>query len=70
MVLRPARPSWCYGTPGLARARQLAGLALRDLARQEAAEHALASTRCSTTPMTHRQPECRSCSDTVHPLHT
>jgi lantibiotic biosynthesis protein len=25
----PARPSWCYGTPGIARAGQLAGLALR-----------------------------------------
>ncbi|MEO7193470.1 MAG: lanthionine synthetase C family protein [Pseudonocardiaceae bacterium] len=44
----PARPSWCYGTPGLARAQQLAGLALRDLARQDAAEHALA--RCLSDP--------------------
>ena len=25
---RPGRPSWCYGTPGVARALQLAGLAL------------------------------------------
>lgn len=43
-----ARPSWCYRTPGLARAQQLAGLALRDLARQQAAEHALA--RCLSDP--------------------
>lgn len=37
----PGRPSWCYGTPGIARAQQLAGLALRDTARQDLAEHAL-----------------------------
>ncbi len=37
----PPRPSWCYGTPGLARAQQLAALALRDTARQHLAEHAL-----------------------------
>ncbi|WP_353946454.1 lanthionine synthetase C family protein [Streptomyces sp. HUAS MG91] len=35
------RPSWCYGTAGLARAQQLAALALGDRARQDAAEHAL-----------------------------
>ncbi|MGY0231403.1 lanthionine synthetase C family protein [Longispora urticae] len=40
----PARPSWCYGTPGLARAQQLAGIALHDPGRQQAAEDAL--TRC------------------------
>ncbi|WP_437436751.1 lanthionine synthetase LanC family protein [Salinispora arenicola] len=28
----PARPSWCYGTPGVARAQQLAGTALDDAA--------------------------------------
>lgn len=44
----PARPSWCYGTPGLARAQQLASLAVGDLARQEAAEHAL--TSCLSDP--------------------
>lgn len=38
----PARPSWCYGTPGLARAQQLAALALDDLQRQRRAEDALA----------------------------
>lgn len=38
---RPGRPSWCYGTLGLARAQQLAGTALADPARQRLAEHAL-----------------------------
>ncbi|GAA0384241.1 lanthionine synthetase C family protein [Streptomyces luteireticuli] len=37
----PMRPSWCYGTPGLARAQQLAGIALGDAARQRMAEDAL-----------------------------
>jgi hypothetical protein len=37
----PARPSWCYGTPGLARAQQLAGIVLGDTARQRMVEHAL-----------------------------
>jgi hypothetical protein len=37
------RPSWCYGTPGIARALQLAALALNDIARQQAAEAALAA---------------------------
>ena len=44
----PDRPSWCYGTPGLARAQQLAGLARADTARQQAAENALA--RCLNDP--------------------
>jgi hypothetical protein len=44
----PSRPSWCYGTPGLARAQQLAGLAVGDPARQQVAEHALA--RCLSDP--------------------
>lgn len=38
----PARPSWCYGTPGLARALQLAGLALDDPRRRRTGEEALA----------------------------
>jgi lantibiotic biosynthesis protein len=42
--LGPARPSWCYGTPGIARALQLAALATGDSARQERAEDAFA--RC------------------------
>lgn len=44
----PGRPSWCYGTPGIARAQQLAGLALNDPARQHMAEDAL--LRCVTDP--------------------
>ncbi|MGW7520487.1 lanthionine synthetase LanC family protein [Streptomyces sp. NPDC054796] len=37
----PSRPSWCYSTAGLARAQQLAALALHDTARQRRAEDAL-----------------------------
>lgn len=39
---RQPRPSWCYGTPGHARAQQLAGLALNDQERMRVAERALA----------------------------
>lgn len=45
---RQARPSWCYGTPGQARAQQLAGLALDDPGRMRSAEDALAG--CVTDP--------------------
>ncbi|MCZ4123542.1 lanthionine synthetase C family protein [Streptomyces sp. H39-S7] len=45
----PLRPSWCYGTPGLARAQQLAALALGDRVRQQAAEDAL--VRCLADPV-------------------
>ncbi|MFI6634271.1 lanthionine synthetase C family protein [Nonomuraea fuscirosea] len=44
----PARPSWCYGTPGIARALQLAGIATGDHARQQRAELALAA--CLSDP--------------------
>ncbi len=44
----PLRPSWCYGTPGIARAQQLAAQALNDTARQHLAETAFAS--CVTDP--------------------
>ncbi|MBY8889218.1 lanthionine synthetase C family protein [Streptomyces sp. PTM05] len=37
----PRRPSWCYGTVGLARAQQLAALALGDSPRQAEAENDL-----------------------------
>ncbi len=37
----PATPSWCYGTPGLARAQQLAAMALGDHDRKRMAERAL-----------------------------
>jgi hypothetical protein len=36
----PRRPSWCYGTPGIARALQLAGHALHDRPRQQRADAA------------------------------
>lgn len=39
----PARPSWCYGTPGIARAQQLAAIATGDPHRRHIAEHALAT---------------------------
>ncbi|GAA4612829.1 lanthionine synthetase C family protein [Actinoallomurus liliacearum] len=39
----PARPSWCYGTPGIIRAQQLAAQAVGDLDRQRDAEQALAA---------------------------
>ncbi|MER7129296.1 lanthionine synthetase C family protein [Streptosporangium saharense] len=45
---RPLRPSWCYGTPGIARAQQLAALALVDPDRQATAEAAV--TGCLTDP--------------------
>jgi len=44
----PARPSWCYGTPGITRSTMLTALALGDTARQDAAEDALA--RCLADP--------------------
>jgi hypothetical protein len=37
----PRRPSWCYGTAGLARAQQLAASAVGDRSRQHLAEQAL-----------------------------
>ncbi|MFI8811364.1 MULTISPECIES: lanthionine synthetase C family protein [unclassified Streptomyces] len=39
----PGRPSWCYGTPGIARAGQLAAIALDDSALQREFEDALVS---------------------------
>lgn len=41
---RAGRPSWCYGTVGIARALQLAAIATHDPQRQRAAEHALATS--------------------------
>ncbi|MER5863532.1 lanthionine synthetase C family protein [Kitasatospora sp. NPDC002040] len=38
---KPLRPSWCYGTPGIARAQQLVALATGDADRQEKAELAM-----------------------------
>jgi lantibiotic biosynthesis protein len=39
--MAPGRPSWCYGTPGISRALQLAAIARGNPARQRAAEQAL-----------------------------
>ncbi|SDN10379.1 Lanthionine synthetase C-like protein [Lentzea albidocapillata subsp. violacea] len=44
----PARPSWCYGTPGIARAGQLAGIATNDVRLQQEYEQAL--VRCLDDP--------------------
>ncbi|MEV0399116.1 lanthionine synthetase C family protein [Actinoallomurus sp. NPDC050550] len=44
----PLRPSWCYGTPGIARAQQLAARALDDTARRRKAETAF--TGCVNDP--------------------
>ncbi|NUV61352.1 lanthionine synthetase C family protein [Streptomyces sp. CAI-85] len=40
---QPARQAWCYGRPGIARAQQLAALALRDSGRRQVAEDTVAS---------------------------
>jgi hypothetical protein len=45
-LVGPHRPSWCYGTPGIARAQQLAAIAVGDPARAYRAEQAL--TGCLT----------------------
>jgi hypothetical protein len=44
----PAAPSWCYGTPGLARAQQLAAIVTGDGGRKRMAERAL--LHCITDP--------------------
>ena len=44
----PLRPSWCYGTPGIARAQQLAAHALGDTTRQDNVEAAF--TACVSDP--------------------
>jgi hypothetical protein len=49
----PHRPSWCYGTPGVARAQQLAGIATNDDHRAAVAEHALTSTITDTQQLGH-----------------
>ncbi|MGA5134418.1 lanthionine synthetase C family protein [Streptomyces olivoreticuli] len=45
----PARPSWCYGTPGIARAQQLAAIATGDTKRRHAAEQHLVN--CLSDPV-------------------
>ncbi|WP_214104597.1 lanthionine synthetase C family protein [Acrocarpospora catenulata] len=49
----PARPSWCYGTPGIARALQLAALALDDPSQAQAAEQALIDCIADTAQLAH-----------------
>lgn len=44
----PQRPSWCYGTPGIARAQQIAAVATGDITRQQQVEHALSA--CLSDP--------------------
>lgn len=48
----PLAPSWCYGTPGIARAQQLAAIATGDLQRKRQVETLLADglTGCVTDP--------------------
>ncbi|MFB4315124.1 lanthionine synthetase C family protein [Actinomadura sp. 21ATH] len=47
----PARPSWCYGVAGSARAQQLAALATGDTGRQRMAEEALLRAMTARTPL-------------------
>ncbi|GIF98789.1 lanthionine synthetase C family protein [Catellatospora citrea] len=54
----PLRPSWCYGTPGIARAQQLAAQATHDTTRQYLAEFTFAA--CVNDPAQTRQLTCRS----------
>ncbi|MBT2412075.1 lanthionine synthetase C family protein [Streptomyces sp. ISL-12] len=80
----PSRPSWCYGTPGIARAGQTASIALRDIARQHTYEDALACcladprqlARLTDTSLCHGwagtyQTAWRAAQDAINPaLHT
>ncbi|GAA4945784.1 hypothetical protein HD597_006727 [Nonomuraea thailandensis] len=50
-LLGPGRPSWCYGTVGIARAQQMAAIALGDTTRQHLAEHALAACLADPTQL-------------------
>ena len=47
----PRRPSWCYGTAGIARAQQLAAIALGDTDRQLDAEDALVAALTDTAQL-------------------
>ncbi|MFJ5679130.1 lanthionine synthetase C family protein [Streptomyces sp. NPDC093097] len=48
---QPARPSWCYGTPGIARAGQLAAIATGDQHRKHLYEIALAQCLADPTQL-------------------
>jgi hypothetical protein len=65
--LRP-RPSWCYGVSGTARAQQLAGLALRDSARVQAAENAILANLRDPIQL-NKLPEIGLCHGTAGLLH-
>ncbi|GAA3852365.1 lanthionine synthetase C family protein [Saccharothrix violaceirubra] len=65
----PHRPSWCYGTPGLARAQQLAGLALDDTARWRFAGRVLAECLSDQTQTT-RLGDVSLCHGWAGVLHT
>ena len=54
------RPSWCYGTPGIARAQQLAGLAQHNTTRQQHAENAMLA-ELQDTAQRERLPEIGLC---------
>ncbi|MEU4594492.1 lanthionine synthetase C family protein [Micromonospora aurantiaca (nom. illeg.)] len=58
--LKRHRLSWCYGTPGTARAQQLAGLAQRDTIRQQRAEDAML-TALADDSQRRRLPEIGLC---------
>jgi hypothetical protein len=49
----PHRPSWCYGTPGIARAQQLAGIATGDPGRARVAEQALLGSLTDDRQLAH-----------------
>jgi len=67
LSLRP-RPSWCYGVSGTARVQQLAGMALRDPARQQAAEAAMLAALRDPAQLD-RLPETGLCHGTAGLLH-
>jgi hypothetical protein len=64
----PTRPSWCYGTGGLAHVVQLAALALRDADRQMTAEAALLAALTSPAQLdaTTDQSLCHGFAGLVH----
>ena len=47
----PYRPSWCYGTPGIARAQQIAAIATGDTTRQLVVERAFAACLSDTNQL-------------------
>lgn len=55
---QPLRPSWCYGTPGIARAQQLAAAALRETGRQHLAEAAFAACINDPAQLRHLTDRC------------